>query len=165
MTLAGNMKLKTFVGIAVVVVFGAGVLTTGAAVMLWPSTDGVEYVPPPASAVPGAAPAAPTAPPAAPATPTGNLTPVQKVVMGYANKDLGSKKLKDVSKGKPYKINVYQDDGQSTANRAKVDLNRNDRWDEKWTFDGDSVQRKVAPADDENYTEVYLWNGEDWAPE
>lgn len=71
-------------------------------------------------------------------------------------------KVKDATKGKPYKINLYSDDG-ARFNRAKVDLNRNDKWDESWTFGADgSVERKVAPGDDENYTEVYAFVGGAW---
>jgi len=171
MALAGDMKLKTFIGIAVVVVFGLGALSAGAVVMLWPepsepSAEAPAPSPAPADARPSPTPSpAPAAPSPAPAAPTGKLTAAQSAAMGYAGKNIGTKKQKDVSKGKPYKINVYQDEGKSTANRLKIDLDRDDKWDEKWTFDGDSVQRKVSPSDDENYSEVYLWNGSDWAPE
>lgn len=89
--------------------------------------------------------------------------PVDVAVMGWRGKDLGSDKKKDVTKGKPFKVNVYQDAGKSTMNRAKLDLDRDDKFDEKWTFDGDDISRQVAPADDENYTESYVWDGEAWA--
>jgi hypothetical protein len=88
---------------------------------------------------------------------------VDKDVMQWAGKNLGGDKLKDVTKGRPYKVNVYQDSGKSAMNRAKVDLNRNDKWDEKWTFDGPNITRQIAPADDENYSETYIWNGSAWA--
>jgi len=71
-------------------------------------------------------------------------------------------KVKDATKGKPYKINLYSDD-LKVFNRAKVDLDRDDKWDESWTWKGDSVERQVAPADDETYTEVYVWQGGAWA--
>ena len=58
-------------------------------------------------------------------------------------------KIKDASKGRPFKINLYSDDGQR-FNRAKVDLDRDDKWDEKWDFEADgSVTRKVSSADDD----------------
>ena len=64
-------------------------------------------------------------------------------------------KVKDATKGKAYKINLYSDDGQR-FNRAKVDLNRNDKWDESWTFKSDgTTERQVAPSDDEHYTQVW----------
>jgi len=65
-------------------------------------------------------------------------------------------KIKDASEGRPFKINIYSDGG-SRLERAKVDLDRDDRWDEKWSFGADgSVLRQVAPADDENYSEIFL---------
>ena len=59
-------------------------------------------------------------------------------------------------------MNLYQDDGHSSVNRAKVDLDRDDKWDEKWTFKGDTIQRKVAPKDDEQYTRTLHWTGSGW---
>ena len=52
-------------------------------------------------------------------------------------------------------VNVYQDAGNSTANRVKIDLDRDDKWDEKIDFKPEGVIRQVAPNDDEKYTETY----------
>jgi hypothetical protein len=87
---------------------------------------------------------------------------VDTVALGYRGKNIGGPKLKDVTKGRPYKVNVYQDDGHSSANRLKIDLDRDDKWDEKWTFDGDSVTREVASADDEAYDVKQTWTGSGW---
>lgn len=71
-------------------------------------------------------------------------------------------KVKDATRGKAYKINLYSDDG-ARFNRAKVDLNRNDKWDESWTFrSATDIERQVAPADDEHYTEVYQFIDRAW---
>lgn len=75
-------------------------------------------------------------------------------------------KIKDTTKGRPFKINIYSDDG-ARWNRAKVDLDRDDKWDEKWTFghdgtDDGSIEKKVAPADDDNYTETWAWGPDGW---
>jgi hypothetical protein len=86
-------------------------------------------------------------------------------VLSWRTRSISSDKQKDVSKGKSYKINVYKDAGSSTVNRAKVDVNRNDKWEEKYTFDGEKVTLQRAPADDENYTETYHWNGSGWTKE
>ena len=88
--------------------------------------------------------------------------PVDVDLMTWKGRDLGSDKKKDVTSGKPYKINVYQDAGQTTANRAKVDLDRDDKWDEKITFEPTRITREVAPADDEQYVERYHWDGAGW---
>ncbi len=179
--LAGRMKRKHFLllaGLAAVLVVG-GLLATGVVGGLFLASTEAESLKPTAQPDPVAQPAVnPALTPQAPspgATPVNPDQPsaisgpserdVDKAVMRWAGKDLGSKKLKDVTKGRPYKVNVYQDSGNSTMNRAKVDLNRNDKWDEKWTFDGSSISRKVAPADDENYSENYVWNGSAWAKE
>jgi len=88
--------------------------------------------------------------------------PVDVALMKWVGRDLGSKKKKDITRGQPYKINLYQDDGNSVMNRAKVDLDRDERWDEKWTIDGQEITRKVAPADDEDYTQQLRWDGAAW---
>jgi hypothetical protein len=71
-------------------------------------------------------------------------------------------KIKDAIKGRAFKINLYSDDG-ARWNRAKVDLDRDDKWDEKWTFKPDgSVEKQVAPQDDENYTETFVRTDGQW---
>jgi hypothetical protein len=84
-------------------------------------------------------------------------------VMYYRGKDLGTTKLKDVSKGQVFKINVYQDAGNAAANRAKVDIDRDDQWDQKWTFDDSGASVKIAPHDDEDYSESKRWTEQGWA--
>jgi hypothetical protein len=111
-----------------------------------------------ASAAPtGAAAASP-----APSGPAAGGRPVDADVMTWRGKDLGTDKKKDVTSGKPYKVNVYQDAGSTTANRAKIDLDRDDKWDEKITFEPTRITREVAPADDEQYTETWHWDGAGW---
>lgn len=102
-----------------------------------------------------------SAPPATPVAASGGRE-VDGIALGYIGKDIGSDKLKDVTPGKAYKVNVYQDPGSSTANRAKIDLDRDDRWDEKLSFAADGVTREVAPKDDEAYSESYTWDGKGW---
>ena len=94
--------------------------------------------------------------------PDDGLRDVDRELVSWAGKDLGSDKIKDAKKGKAWKINLYQDAGESKMNRAKVDLDRDDKWDEKWTFDGANISRQVAPADDEKYTDEYDWDGSQW---
>jgi hypothetical protein len=83
-------------------------------------------------------------------------------VIAWKDKTITGDKQKDVSKGKPYKIDVYRDKGAKTVNRAKVDLNRNNKFDEKYSFDIGKITLQRAPADDENYTETYHWSGTGW---
>lgn len=71
-------------------------------------------------------------------------------------------KIKDATRGQPYKINLYSDD-KVAWNRAKIDLDRDDKFDEKWDFKpGDVIERQVAPADDEQYTVEYRLRGGAW---
>ncbi len=161
--LAGNMKLKTFLAVA-------AIIGVAAVALIYISCDGSE---PKAGA--DAKPTAtarettttnPSKPEPAAATTAaataGGKRAVDVAVMSWRGKDLGAKKKKDVSKGKPFKINVYQDGGKATVNRVKVDLDRDGKWDEKWTFDGDKIKRKVSPNDDENYSDKYKWVNGAW---
>jgi hypothetical protein len=116
-----------------------------------PSPPSAPTEPAPAAAVP-----APSAPSDLPAR------PYDAEVLAWRTRSISGGKQKDVARGAAYKINVYQDSGASTVNRAKVDVNRNDKWDEKLTFEGEKITLQRAPADDEKYTETYHWNGSGW---
>jgi hypothetical protein len=71
-------------------------------------------------------------------------------------------KIKDATSGTPYKINLYSDD-RVRWNRVKIDLDRDEKWDEKWTIAADgAIEREVAPADDEVYSETYARSGDAW---
>lgn len=155
---AGRMKLRTFVILAGL---GGGTLLAGlvgAYLMFMPASqpDAPEAVIAVADEAPvGAAPSPqPTATPTvAPVGP--GMRPEDVTALEYRGRDIGSDKLKDVSKGRSFKVNVYQDAGNSTANRVKIDLDRDDKWDEKIDFKPEGVIRQVAPNDDEQYTETY----------
>jgi hypothetical protein len=72
----------------------------------------------------------------------------------------GTGEKKDALPSAAYKVHLYQDAGQPKINRLKIDLDRNGKWDEKWTRDGETWKRHVAPKDDEVYTvEVFLRGG------
>ena len=166
--LAGRMKLKWFV------VFVTAFVVAGIAALVATCKNNAPP-PKPVVATPTPAPG-PTPPPPTPSpTPTPvdtNPTPTTSSdlaardwdaeVLSWRTRSISSDKQKDVSKGKSYKINVYKDTGSSTVNRAKVDVNRNDKWDEKYTFEGEKITLQRAPADDEKYTETYHWNGSGW---
>jgi hypothetical protein len=71
-------------------------------------------------------------------------------------------KIKDATGGTPFKVNLYSDD-RARWNRVKIDLDRDEKWDEKWTIAADgSIEREVAPADDEVYSEKYQRSGDAW---
>ncbi|MEW5848328.1 MAG: hypothetical protein AB2A00_05915 [Myxococcota bacterium] len=104
------------------------------------------------------APAAPSAPAAAPAP---GLRDVDNAVLA-ALKQPVKDKVKDATGKTAFKVNLYSDDGKR-FNRAKVDLDRDEKWDEKWTIREDgSVEREVAPGDDENYQQTWALRGGTW---
>ena len=180
MALAGNMKLKNFVMLGAIVVAagigGAYVACSGK----HHSTDEEKAekaerhkekaereaaktapTPPLADAAVAQAPA-PT-PPAKPSAADLAARPYDAEALAWKGKPVTGDKVKDASHGKPYKINVYKDAGATTASRVKIDLNRNEKWDEKISFDKDgTITLERAPADDEKYTETYHWNGTGW---
>ena len=176
MPFAGRMRLSTFVTGLVGCAVGAVALGVAGTFVLpamgfafWSSTASVP-VERPFELAPS--PVADPAPPSEPAVeavkpPTGGPTirDVDAVALSYAGKDLGSDKRKDVTAGLTYKVNVYQDAGHATANRAKIDLDRDEKWDEKVTFEDGKITRQVAPADDENYTQTFHWVDGTWKPE
>ena len=172
MPLAGKMRLNTFLagvaGLAGIAVAGAGALY-----VLSPSAPVVAVPPPPVVVAPVVTAPIAVAPDPYPeddpngptaTSPAANQREVDAIVLGYQGRDIGSDKLKDVTSGKSYKVNVYQDAGKTTANRAKIDLDRDDKWDEKITFEPDKITRQVAPGDDESYTLTFHWDGAGWAP-
>jgi hypothetical protein len=180
MPLAGRLKLRTFlwlVGggvVAGVGVLGLGTFLFGAALLaaIVPAAPPDLPVPPdpPPWNLPSGPPTLELAPsPVVPTTaspaPSG-LADHEVEVLKYQGKNLGSDKIKDSRSSAPWKVNVYQDAGQATANRAKVDLDRDEKWDLKYTFEPDGrVRRQTAPADDEVYRQVELWDGTAWSPE
>lgn len=53
--------------------------------------------------------------------------------------------------------------GATTWNRLKIDLDRDKNWDEAWDLKpGKPIKRRIAPADDENYTVTYDLQGDTW---
>lgn len=56
-----------------------------------------------------------------------------------------------------------QDKGYNTWNRAKVDADGDKQFDETWAFKKDgTIERRVAPNDDQNYTQTFVLDGEKW---
>lgn len=173
--LAGSMKLTHFLLLAtIVVVLGIFGLTQAC-------KSGHDDVPAPAPVVTAPRPApTPTPAPVAP-TPTPNgsagsgaapsgpsdlaARPYDAEVIAWSKRSISGDKMKDATKGKPYKLNLYKDAGMATVNRAKLDLNRNEKFDEKYTFETSKITLQRAPSDDEQYSETYHWNGSGWTKE
>lgn len=118
----------------------------------------------------GAAPEAPEEeeepePPPGPVVLGNGLREVDRDAFSWQGRPIKAEKVHDATKkkGTPYKINVYRDPGHRTVTRLRIDLDRDDRWDEKWSFEGEAVRRMIAPHDDEHYTQTFTWSGNGWA--
>jgi hypothetical protein len=166
------MKLSHFVVLAVVAL-GLAIFGLSRA-----CKSGGEDVPPPPSATPPqvATPTGPdVAPPPSDPGPDSAAAPAtasdlaarsyDAEVIAWSKRSISGDKMKDATKGKSWKLNLYKDAGYSTVNRAKVDTNRNDKFDEKYTFETTKITLQRAPNDDENYTETFHWNGSGWTKE
>ena len=97
----------------------------------------------------------------------GALRPMDREILERARQPIPGAKVKDALPGRPFKVNLYRDDGHAKVNRLKIDLDRDDKWDEKWTLSEEGgreeVKRQVAPADDENYSAEYRLRADAWA--
>jgi hypothetical protein len=172
--LAGRMKLSHFV-VLLVVLLGAGIFGLSRAC----KGDSSDDVPPPSDITPTPSkpmlPVTPTPTPTPTPVPTPDPTPTTSSdlaarpydaeVISWSKRSISGDKVKDATKGKSYKLNLYKDAGMITVNRAKLDLDRDDKFDEKYTFETSKITLQRAPADDEQYTETFHWNGSGWTKE
>lgn len=94
------------------------------------------------------------------------LRPMDVEILAVAAANISGDKLKDAVKGRAWKVNLYRDAGESQVNRAKVDLDRDDKWDEKWTWKDGRITREVASNDDETYNWKFFLekDGKAWLP-
>ena len=94
------------------------------------------------------------------------MRPFDEEIIRLFEQTPSSDKVKDATPSRPYKVNLYAEGGKYV--RAKVDLNRNDKWDEKWSFETEAgrelVKRQVSPTDDDKtYSQKYILNHGVWA--
>lgn len=156
--LAGRIRLKTFmIGVGVLLGVGGGLASVLFATTLSSGTPRIEMTPHPVQRLDAV-----TTPVLQGASPTPRPSGFDQDVLAWAGRTVPDGKGKDVTSGRPHKVNVYQDEGHPTVNRAKVDLDRDEKWDEKWTFAPDGITREIAPADDEVYTRTLRWSGQEW---
>ncbi|MBX3233382.1 MAG: hypothetical protein KIT84_33850 [Labilithrix sp.] len=96
------------------------------------------------------------------------LREVDREILARLPMSISGAKVKDAFKGKSYKVDFYKDDGFAKVNRLKIDLDRDDKWDEKWDIEDGSptpkIKRHVAPRDDEQYTDEYRLLEGRWSP-
>jgi hypothetical protein len=138
------MKYTTFRNLAIVT---GAILVGGAAYTCGHRSAEPRALPPPPISSAEAPPTAALPPPALPARPSASPD-YRAYLLETLGKPAKGDKIKDALHG-PAKVNVYAEKGRWA--RAKVDLNRNEKWEEKWRLDGTKIVRQVAPDDDENY--------------
>jgi len=96
------------------------------------------------------------------------LRPMDKEILDRIAGAASGDKVKDAFPGKAYKVNLYKENGATKFNRVKIDLDRDEKWDEKWSVDTDDgqevIKRQVAPGDDEKYTDEYRLKAGAWVP-
>ena len=97
------------------------------------------------------------------------LREIDRDILNLLARPMSGEKIKDAFSASAYKVNVYRDAGFAQANRLKIDFDRDENDDEKWTIEGSGtdlkVKRQSSPSDDNNYTEEYLLIGGVWAPQ
>ena len=117
-------------------------------------------------------------PPVARTTPTPDSSPVStpvpsntglrredQMIIDLLNRQstAASDKIKDAFPKEKFKVNIYRDGGSSTWTRLKLDLDRDEKDDEKWTLSaGQPDKRQVSTRDDEQYDREYRWRGGQW---
>ncbi|MCS7080904.1 MAG: hypothetical protein NZ585_12765 [Chloracidobacterium sp.] len=150
------MKFKTFLALVIAGGVVASALVVGSCVWLLSTAR---------SRRPAASqPSLPSSPQASPIPADENvLRPVDRDLLEALRRPATTDRIKDAFPNRPYKISLYCDTPGQGWNRAKIDLNRNSKWDEKITIiNGEPVKRLVASRDDENYDVEYRWRGGRW---
>ncbi len=93
------------------------------------------------------------------------MRPFDEEIIRLFEQTPSSGKVKDATPDRPYKVNLYAEGGKHV--RAKVDLNRNNKWDEKWSVEeknGERIyKRQVSPSDDDtNYPDKFKLRHKMW---
>lgn len=93
------------------------------------------------------------------------MRPLDEEIIKLFEQTPSGDKIKDATPNRPYKVNLYAEGGKYV--RAKVDLNRNNKWDEKWSIDekgGERIyKRQVSPSDDDTtYPDKFKLRHKQW---
>jgi hypothetical protein len=119
---------------------------------------------PPTAARPFSSQPATTSPPARRPVASAS-TNRDQLIVAYLNshRRATGDKIKDALPRESFKVNIYADNGSSLWNRLKIDLDRDEKWDEKWDLEnGQPAKRHVATNDDEQYNQEFRWQGGQW---
>lgn len=152
MAQAGDSPFNRFMALLV----SGTVLATLAAFSVWPAASALPD-PALASVFGGQASVAPKA------RPVSWPVAIDEVLLAASQSPAKNGRVRDQDPTAPYKINIYQDADRATANRAKVDLDRDGRWDIKVEFpERGVVQLKHAPNDDDVHNQRYRFTTDGW---
>ena len=90
--------------------------------------------------------------------------PFDETIVKFAGKPVPDGRADDIRPRRDWHITVVQDAGHEEASRALVDLDRDGKIDERWSFknNGTVITRSVSPNDDENYVHDFNWTGTGW---
>jgi hypothetical protein len=165
------MKFKTFRAIAIA---AGGAASLAVVLFVAKGCSSGDDKHGPTSSPPAQTAAAPTpggaTPPAAGQQPAAGgasqpMRPMDQAILDRVHQGISGDKLKDAFPGQAYKVNLYAEGG-TAANRVKIDLDRDEKWDEKWSISTEGgqeqVKRQVAPNDDESYTLEYRLRAGAW---
>ncbi len=106
--------------------------------------------------------------PAPSSTPTPSNTGLRRedqMIIDYLSRQstATTDKIKDAFPRESFKVNIYRDGSGPTWTRLKLDLDRDNKDDEKWTLaNGQPDKRQVSTRDDEQYDREYRWRGGQW---
>lgn len=169
------MKFSTFRGLLIA---GAGILclgfTVGACVMLGscgsdkPTAEKtVATAEKPKTTAQAPTPNQPSPAPTPAGAGDGSFRPMDKAIMDRVAQNISGDKVKDAFPGQTYKVNLFKDAGEPGVNRVKIDLDRDEKWDEKWTITREGgkeqVRRQVSLVDDDQtYAEEYRLREGSW---
>jgi hypothetical protein len=88
-----------------------------------------------------------------------------QLIVDYLNahRQAAGDKIKDALPREAFKVNLYADNASPTWNRLKIDLDRDEKWDEKWDLEnGQPVKRHVSTRDNEVYDLEFRWQAGGW---
>ena len=92
-----------------------------------------------------------------------DLSERDQAILARVRQGFTGDKVKDALKGASYKVNLYDEGGKV---RLKVDLDRDEKWDEKWSLESkspdDGVKRQISTKDDETYDLEYRLEAGRW---
>lgn len=92
--------------------------------------------------------------------------PVLGGILKRIEEPLSGSKLKDAFKGFTYKVDLYGSGGKVES--LKIDFDRDNLWDEKWTLKTPGVleglKREISSADDASYDKALFYRGGAFKP-